>query len=63
MASYSSKKMFKRLKQAGYELHSVRGSHHYFKHPVTGIKIPVPHPRKDLGVGLTQEILKQAGLK
>lgn len=49
--------------KSGYELHSVRGSHHYYKHPVTGIKIPVPHPRKDLGVGLTQAILKQAGLK
>ncbi|PEW58199.1 addiction module toxin, HicA family [Bacillus cereus] len=63
MKSESSKAIIQRLKKAGYELHSVRGSHHYYKHPVTRIKIPVPHPRKDLGVGLTQAILKQAGLK
>ncbi len=40
-----------------------KGSHHIFKHPVKTGQITVPHPKKDLGVGLVQKLLKQAGIK
>ena len=40
----------------------VRGSHHIFKHPTRPGSIVVPHPKKDLGVGLIAAIRKQAGL-
>jgi predicted RNA binding protein YcfA (HicA-like mRNA interferase family) len=39
-----------------------KGSHHQFKHPTKQGTITVPHPKKDLGVGLTKKILKDAGL-
>lgn len=42
-------------------LDRVRGSHHVFKHPDHG-HVVVPHPKKDLGVGLVAAIRKQAGL-
>ena len=53
----------KKLEADGWKLRSVRGSHHVFSHPVKSGHISVPHPKKDLGVGLTHKLLKQAGLK
>ncbi|MDN5881270.1 MAG: type II toxin-antitoxin system HicA family toxin [Nitrosospira sp.] len=44
-------------------LRSVKGSHHVYTHPKQSDHISVPHPKKDLGVGLTHKLLKQAGLK
>jgi predicted RNA binding protein YcfA (HicA-like mRNA interferase family) len=55
--------LIKRLEQAGWQLRNVRGSHHIYSHPVRGGHISVPHPKKDLGIGLAQKLLKQAGLK
>jgi predicted RNA binding protein YcfA (HicA-like mRNA interferase family) len=54
-----SKKIVKRLKDEGFELISIKGSHHKFrKGPLTVI---VPHPKKDLPIGTAREIAKQAG--
>ena len=54
-----SKKIVKRLKDEGFELISVSGSHHkYRKGSVTVI---VPHPKKDLPTGTARAIAKQAG--
>gem|GEM_PF-1635155 len=36
---------------------------HIFTHPAKPGHISVPHPRKDLGVGLVNKLLKQADLK
>jgi predicted RNA binding protein YcfA (HicA-like mRNA interferase family) len=40
-------------------LRSVRGSHHVFNHPMKPGHITVPHPKKDLGIGLVQKLLKR----
>ena len=53
----------KQLEQAGWVLRGVKGSHHVYTHPERGGHISIPHPRKDLGVGLARKLLKQAGLK
>jgi predicted RNA binding protein YcfA (HicA-like mRNA interferase family) len=54
-----SKRIVKRLKDEGFELISIKGSHHKFrKGPLTVI---VPHPKKDLPIGTAREIAKQAG--
>ncbi len=54
-----SRKIIKRLKYEGYELISVRGSHHKFR---KGEKtIIVPHPKKDLPVGTARAIARDAG--
>ena len=51
------------LEAEGWRLRGVRGSHHVFSHPQRGGHISVPHPKKDLGIGLVHKLLKQAGLK
>lgn len=53
--------MIKLLKQDGWFLDSVAGSHHHFEHDIKKGKVTVPHPRKDLGF-LEKKIKKQAGL-
>ena len=44
-------------------LRGVKGSHHIYTHPEQGGNISVPHPKKDLGTGLVQKLMKQSGLK
>jgi len=51
------------LEKDGWILRGSKGSHHIFIHPVKTGHISVPHPKKDLGIGLVQKLLKQAGLK
>jgi predicted RNA binding protein YcfA (HicA-like mRNA interferase family) len=54
-----SKKIVKRLKEDGFELISVKGSHHKFRKGA--LTVIVPHPKKDLPIGTAREIAKQAG--
>jgi predicted RNA binding protein YcfA (HicA-like mRNA interferase family) len=58
-----SAELIRQLEQAGWTLRGVKGSHHVYTHPQRGGHISVPHPKKDLGVGLVHKLLKQAGLK
>ncbi len=55
----NSAKIIKKLKLDGYELISVRGSHHKLKKGAR--TIIVPHPKKDLPLGTARAIAKQAG--
>ena len=55
----NSKNIVKRLEAEGWTLVSVKGSHHKFrKGPVTVI---VPHPKKDLPIGIARSIAKAVG--
>jgi predicted RNA binding protein YcfA (HicA-like mRNA interferase family) len=54
--------IIREIKSAGWELNRVRGSHHVFRHPARSGHVVVPHPKKDLGVGLVAAIRKQAGI-
>ncbi|NLS01818.1 type II toxin-antitoxin system HicA family toxin [Rhizobium sp. P32RR-XVIII] len=55
----NSQKIISRLKREGFELVSIKGSHHKFR---KGDRtIIVPHPKKDLPVGTALAIAKQAG--
>ena len=58
-----SAEIIKMLEAEGWLLRGVRGSHDVFSHPQRGGHISVPHPKKDLGIGLVHKLLKQAGLK
>lgn len=58
----SSADLIRELEQAGWQRNRIRGSHHVFKHPKRPGHLVVPHPKKDLGVGLIAAIRKQAGL-
>jgi predicted RNA binding protein YcfA (HicA-like mRNA interferase family) len=57
-----SRELIRLLQSDGWRLHRVRGSHQQFKHPVKPGTVTVPHPKKDLGVGLVKAIRKQAGI-
>jgi predicted RNA binding protein YcfA (HicA-like mRNA interferase family) len=43
-------------------LRGIKGSHHIYTHQHKSGHISVPHPKKDLGIGLVKKLLKLAGL-
>jgi len=45
----------------GFELASVRGSHHKFVHRTTRRVVILTHPKKDLPPGTVRAIYRQAG--
>jgi predicted RNA binding protein YcfA (HicA-like mRNA interferase family) len=54
-----SRRIIQRLKDDGFELVSVRGSHHKFRKGA--VVLIVPYPEKDLPAGTARAIAKQAG--
>jgi predicted RNA binding protein YcfA (HicA-like mRNA interferase family) len=54
----NSAELIKRLEDAGFLLVGTRGSHQKYRHPDGRMTI-VPHPKKDLGKGLVQKILRK----
>lgn len=63
LTTIRSSDLIKMLESDGWVLRSVKGSHHVFQHPGRPGPLSVPRPRKDLGTGLVNPLLKQAGLK
>lgn len=59
----TSKEMIKLLEKHGFKLVSSNGSHRKLINQRTNKIIIVPYHCKDLGKGLEQKILKDAGLK
>lgn len=59
----TAKEMAKFLKKNGFEEVSQNGSHLKLQHPETKAVTIVPMHSKDLGKGMEQTILRQAGLK
>ena len=51
------------LEADGWVLRGSKGSHHIFVHPTKPWHISVPHPKKDLGIGLLHTLFKQSGLR
>lgn len=58
----TSREIIKELKEDGWALVAIRGSHHQFKHPTKQGRVTVPHPNKDLPTGTIRSIYRQAGL-
>ncbi|MCO5160566.1 MAG: type II toxin-antitoxin system HicA family toxin [Mesorhizobium sp.] len=54
-----SRDIIKRLRSDGFQLASVRGSHHKFRH-ADGRTVIVAHPRKDIPVGTVRSIYEGA---
>ncbi|MDN7131794.1 type II toxin-antitoxin system HicA family toxin [Halomonas sp. MC140] len=57
-----SRVLIKELKKDGWELVRVNGSHHHFRHPTKPGTVTVPHPKKDLKIGLVKAIRKSASI-
>jgi len=56
------KKIIKILKDKGFLLDRVKGSHHLYYHPESRRRVIVPLHKKELPKGTLMEILKQAGI-
>jgi predicted RNA binding protein YcfA (HicA-like mRNA interferase family) len=54
-----SRRIVARLKADGFELASIRGSHHKFRKG--SLTIVVPHPKRNLPTGTARAIAKAAG--
>lgn len=56
----NSRDIIRRLRDEGWTLVRVVGSHHQFKKATTREIITVPHPKKDLPPGTARRIAKLA---
>ena len=55
----NSRDIVRRLKAEGFELVSIRGSHHKFRKGA--VTVIVPHPKKDLPLGTARNIARLVG--
>ena len=60
---HSSRDVIRLLENDGWHEVRTTGSHHHFKHSHKPGIVTVPHPKKEIGKGLFNSILKQAKLK
>lgn len=60
---YSSREVIQMLEDDDWYEVRITGSHHHFKHATRPGIVTVPHPKKQIGKGLLNSILKQAQLK
>ena len=58
----TSTDLMRDMQKVGWRLDRVNNSHHAYKHPDKPGIVVVPHPKKDLGLGLVKAIRKQAGI-
>ena len=58
----TSAELIKLLEENGWMVVRSKGSHHAMTKPGHPFTLSIPHPRKDLGVGLVRQIKKKAGL-
>lgn len=58
----TSSDLIREIQRAGWRIDRVNGSHHIYKHPNRPGIVVVPHPKKDLGLGLVKAIRLQAGI-
>lgn len=57
----NSREIKVRLERDGWILVRVKGSHHYYRDPVTGRMVILPHPKKDIAIGTVRDIYRAAG--
>lgn len=62
-SSNNSRELLKQLKDDGWEVVRIKGSHHQLRHPTKKGLVTLPHPKKDLPRKTVESILKQAGLR
>jgi predicted RNA binding protein YcfA (HicA-like mRNA interferase family) len=60
---YSSREIIQFSTADGWREVRTTGSHHHFKHPQKPGIVTIPHPKKQIGKGLFNSILKQAQWK
>ena len=63
MKAYTSREIIKMLKEDGWYLYDIEGSHHQFKHNCKKGKVTVKHPAKSIPIATLKSIERQSGLK
>ena len=64
MKAISGKELAKILERHGWQLLRIRGSHHIYGRPGSGIRPSIPiHGNRPLKIGLQKHLMKQAGLQ
>lgn len=63
MKSYSPKEIIKILKQNGWKLDRIRGSHYILKKEETNQQTIVPVSKNSIPIGTVKAIEKQSGMK
>jgi predicted RNA binding protein YcfA (HicA-like mRNA interferase family) len=58
-----SRDVIRALKADGWSEVAQKGSHVQLKHPTKPGRVTVPHPKRDLALGLLKSIEKQSGIK
>ena len=58
-----SREIIQRLQRDGFELISVKGSHHKFRNKTSSRTVIVPHPKRDMPIGTAKAIYAQARWK
>jgi len=59
----TSTEIIRALKNDGWKLERVKGSHHHFVHATKPGVVTVVHPSKDFPLGTLKSIERQSGLK
>jgi predicted RNA binding protein YcfA (HicA-like mRNA interferase family) len=59
----SSREVIRQLEAAGWILVRVKGDHHHFKHDGNPAIVTVPHPKRDLSLGVLKSIERITGLQ
>ncbi|AYN25668.1 type II toxin-antitoxin system HicA family toxin (plasmid) [Buttiauxella sp. 3AFRM03] len=57
-----SRRLIAEIKEDGWILVRVNGSHHHFTHPTKPGLVTIQHPKKDLPIKTVKSIRKQAGI-
>ncbi|MEG2002771.1 MAG: type II toxin-antitoxin system HicA family toxin [Clostridia bacterium] len=59
----TAKELEKIIKNDGWYLHSIQGSHYHYKHKEKNGRVTIPFHKGDIPKGTENSILRQAGLK
>ena len=59
----NSRYILKALQKDGWYKIAHVGSHVQFKHTIKKGRVTIPHPKKDLTIGIIKSIEKQAGIQ
>lgn len=59
----NSERIIRILKENGFTLRRVMGSHHHFKKDGVPGLVTVPHPKRDIPPGTVRSIERQSGIR
>jgi len=58
----SSREVIKKITAAGWEFVNAVGDHHHYKN-ADGVKTTIPHPTRDLSIGVLVSVEKVTGIR